>query len=96
MRFADHIPQVDDKIRLPIEDPLYQPGVNLFPVSAIPNDSELERRLDRSQLLNALADFSDQCRMGGKRDKNDENRKDEIFRPISFLENFPKISHNGL
>ena len=86
---------MDDKIRLPIEDPLHQPGVKLFPVSAIPNDSEVERRPDRPHLLKALADLSDRCRMGGKRDKKDENRKDETFRPISFLEKFPEIFHNG-
>jgi hypothetical protein len=67
--------------RLPIENLLSQPAVNLFSVPAISNDSKLKGRLYGLNLAKALTDISDRTCVRGKRDeKSCSNQEQDLHR----------------
>jgi hypothetical protein len=73
---------MDEEIRLSLKDPSQQLSVNLLSILAVSNQSELKRRLDRLNLLNASTDLSDRSWVRREGDEKNHPYKEQDLHPV--------------
>jgi hypothetical protein len=90
---ADHVSEMDDKVRLSINDALQQPRVGLWSVSTVSDHHKMVRGVEGFDSFDTLPDLSDRLGLSIEREDEKESTERQRARRSLSVHHSPEMSY---